>query len=263
MRLVLQPIQSLGRWVLTFLSDSGRAALLLYHALVAKPEGLPGFKRLIQQMYFVGVLSLVIMVLSSLFIGMVLGLQGYTILIKFGAEHALGQLIALSLVRELGPVVAALLFAGRAGSALTAEIGLMKATEQLSSLEMMGIDPLRRIVAPRFWAGQLSMPLLALIFNCVAVLGGYMVGVEWLGVDEGAFWANMQSAVDFRADVVNGIIKSIVFGTVISWIAVFQGMDCPPSSEGIGRATTRTVVYASLAILGMDFFLTAVMFGVN
>lgn len=210
MRVILQPVQSLGSLVLQFMSDAGRATLLLYHALVAKPEGMAGFKRLIQQLYFVGVLSLVVMVLSALFIGMVLGLQGYTILVKFGAEHALGQLIALSLVRELGPVVAALLFAGRAGSALTAEIGLMKATEQLSSLEMMGIDPLRRIVAPRFWAGQLSMPLLALIFNCVAVLGGYMVGVEWLGVDEGAFWANMQAAVDFRADVVNGIIKSVV-----------------------------------------------------
>ena len=263
MRIMLQPAQSLGSMVLQFMSDAGRATLLLYHSLVAKPEGMAGFKRLIQQLYFVGVLSLVVMVLSALCIGMVLGLQGYTILVKFGAEHALGQLIALSLVRELGPVVAALLFAGRAGSALTAEIGLMKTTEQLSSLEMMGIDPMRRIVAPRFWAGQLSMPLLALIFNCVAVLGGYMVGVEWLGVDEGAFWANMQAAVDFRADVVNGIIKSVVFGTVISWIAVFQGMDCPPSSEGIGRATTRTVVYASLAVLCMDFFLTAVMFGVN
>jgi len=192
---------------------------------------------------------------------MVLALQGYTILVKFGAEHALGQLIALSLVRELGPVVGALLFAGRAGSALTAEIGLMKTTEQLSSMEMMGIDPLRRIIGPRFWAGQISLPLLTLIFNCVAVLGGYMVGVEWLGVDGGAFWANMQSAVDFHADVVNGIIKSVVFGSVVTWIAVYQGLDCPPTSEGIGRATTRTVVYSSLAILGLDFFLTAVMFG--
>jgi phospholipid/cholesterol/gamma-HCH transport system permease protein len=200
-------------------------------------------------------------VLSSLFIGMVLGLQGYTILVKFGAEQVLGQLIALSLVRELGPVVAALLFAGRAGSTLTAEIGLMKATEQLSSLEMMGVDPLKRIVAPRFWAGQISMPLLALIFNAVAIYGGYMVGVKWLGVDGGAFWANMQSAVDFHEDVVNGIIKSVVFGTVTTWIAVYQGIVCITTAEGIGRATTKTVVYASLAILAMDFFLTAVMFG--
>ncbi len=259
--MIQNSLQKLGRNGLQLLEDAGRATLLLYHALVAKPQFAQSFRLLIKQLYFVGVLSLLIIVLSALFIGMVLGLQGYTILVKFGAERALGQLIALSLVRELGPVVAALLFAGRAGSALTAELSLMKATEQLSSMEMMGVDPLRRIVAPRFWAGQWSMPILALIFNCVAISGGYMVGVEWLGVDAGAFWANMQSAVDFRADIVNGIIKSLVFGTVISWIAVFQGMDCLPTAEGIGRATTRTVVYASLAVLGMDFFLTAVMFG--
>ncbi len=260
---IVKQTQWLGRLGLAYMGDVGRASLVLYHALVGKPDFVHGFKRLIQQLYFVGVLSFVIIVLSALFIGMVLGLQGYTILVKFGAEHALGQLVALSLVRELGPVVGALLFAGRAGSALTAEIGLMKTTEQLSSMEMMGIDPLRRIIAPRFWAGQISMPILALIFNCVAVLGGYMVGVEWLGVDNGAFWANMQSAVEFQADVINGIIKSFVFGTVITWIAVFQGIDCAPTSEGIGRATTRTVVYSSLAILGLDFFLTAVMFGVT
>ena len=259
--ILIKRVQLLGRSGLAFMGDVGRASLFLYHALIGKPDWVHGFGRLVQQLYSVGVLSLIIMVLSALFIGMVLGLQGYTILVKFGAEHALGQLIALSLVRELGPVVGALLFAGRAGSALTAEIGLMKTTEQLSSMEMMGIDPLRRVVAPRFWAGQISMPVLTLIFNCVAILGGYTVGVEWLGVDTGAFWANMQSAVDFHADVMNGIIKSVVFGTVVTWIAVFQGIDCPPTSEGIGRATTRTVVYSSLAILGLDFFLTAVMFG--
>jgi phospholipid/cholesterol/gamma-HCH transport system permease protein len=209
----------------------------------------------------IGVLSLVIIVISGLFVGMVLGLQGYTTLVKFGAEQALGQLIALSLVRELGPVVSALLFAGRAGSALTAEIGLMKTTEQLSSMEMLGVDPLRRIIAPRFWAGQISMPLLALIFSCVAIYGGHMVGVIWLGVDDGAYWANMQSSVDFYDDVVNGIIKSVVFGTVVTWIALYQGYRCPPTSEGIAKATTQTVVYSSLAILGLDFILTAVMFG--
>ena len=259
--MIIKQLQSIGRSGLVYIGNIGQATTLLYHALVGKPDFSAGFARLIQQLYSVGVLSLIIIVLSASFIGMVLGLQGYTILVKFGAEHALGQLIALSLVRELGPVVGALLFAGRAGSALTAEISLMKTTEQLSSMEMMGIDPLRRIIAPRFWAGQISMPILTLIFNCVAILGGYMVGVEWLGVDSGAFWANMQSAVDFQDDVVNGLIKSVVFGTVITWIAVFQGMDCPPTSEGIGRATTRTVVYSSLAILGLDFFLTAVMFG--
>jgi phospholipid/cholesterol/gamma-HCH transport system permease protein len=254
-------VQLLGRIGLHFFADAGRATLFLYQSLTARPDWTNGFHRLMHQLYSVGVLSLLIIVLSSLFIGMVLGLQGYNILNKFGAEHALGQLIALSLVRELGPVMGALLYAGRAGSALTAEIALMKTTEQLSSMEMMAVDPLHRIIAPRFWAGQLSMPILTLIFNCVAILGGYMVGVEWLGVDNGAFWANMQSAVDFREDVVNGIIKSVVFGTVATWIAVFQGIDCIPTAEGVARATTRTVVYSSLAVLGLDFVLTAVMFG--
>jgi len=254
-------VQTLGRKGLDFIQESGRTTLFLFHALTGKPDFIHGSQRLIQQLYFVGVLSVLIITLSGLFIGMVLGLQGYTILAKFGAEQALGQLVALSLVRELGPVVGALLFAGRAGSALTAEIALMKTTEQLSSMEMMGVDPLRRIIAPRFWAGQISMPLLSLIFTAVAVLGGYMVGVEWLGVDKGAFWANMQQNVDFNKDIMNGVIKSIVFGTVVTWIAVYQGAECVPTADGIGRATTRTVVYASLAILGLDFFLTAVMFG--
>jgi len=257
----IRQIQALGRRGLTFCGDVGASGIFLFHSLVGRPELVKGTGRLIKQLHFVGVLSLIIIIISGGFIGMVLGLQGYTILSKFGAEQALGQLVALSLVRELGPVVAGLLFAGRAGSALTAEIGLMKTTEQLSSLEMMGVDPLRRIIAPRFWAGQISMPLLMMIFTAVAILGGYMVGVEWLGVDAGAFWSNMQSSVDFREDVMNGVIKSVVFGTVVSWIAVFQGFNCAPTSEGIGRATTKTVVYGSLAILGLDFILTAVMFG--
>jgi phospholipid/cholesterol/gamma-HCH transport system permease protein len=258
--MLVRNIQELGRIALFHTGNIGRASVILYHALVSKTNLVCATKRLMAQLYSVGVLSLIIIIFSGFFIGMVLGLQGYTILVKFGAERALGQLIALSLVRELGPVVSALLFAGRAGSALTAEIGLMKATEQLSSMEMMGVDPLHRIIAPRFWAGQISMPILGLIFSAVAILGGCMVGVDWLGVDSGSFWANMQSAVDFQADIVNGIIKTFVFGMVISWIAVFQGLDCIPTSEGIGRATTRTVVYSSLAILGLDFFLTAVMF---
>jgi phospholipid/cholesterol/gamma-HCH transport system permease protein len=190
-----------------------------------------------------------------------LGLQGYTILSDFGSEAAIGQMIALTLVRELGPVVTALLFAGRAGSALTAEIGLMKATEQLSSLEMMGVDPLRRVIAPRFWAGFLAMPLLAVIFSAVGIWGGMLVGVEWLGVFEGSYWGNMQASVDFWDDVVNGVIKSVVFGFVCAWIAVYQGYACVPTSAGISSATTKTVVYSSLAVLGLDFVLTAVMFG--
>lgn len=258
---MVDSIQRLGANGIQFIKDSGYALLFLIHSLIARPRFKKGLGLLLPQLYHVGVLSLIIIVVSGLFIGMVLGLQGYTILVKFGAEHALGQLIALSLVREIGPVLGALLFAGRAGSALTAEVGLMKTTEQLASMELLGVDPLRRIIAPRFWAGQISMPILSMIFSVVAIYGGYMVGVEWLGVDEGAYWSNMQNVVDFREDILNGIIKSIVFGTVVTWIAVYQGYVCPPSSEGIGLATTRTVVISSLAILGLDFLLTAIMFG--
>ncbi len=250
----------IGHRTLGFFEDVGRASVTIFNAIFSKPDFVHGTARLVAQIYSVGVLSLVVIIIAGFFIGMVLGLQGYTILSKFGAEQALGQLIALTMVRELGPVIGGLLFAGRAGSALTAEIGLMKTTEQLSSMEMMGIDPLHRIIAPRFWAGQISLPILTIIFNAVAILGGYLVGVDWLGVDGGAFWSNMQTAVDFSEDVENGIIKSMVFGAIVTWIAVFQGLDSLPTSEGIGRATTRSVVYSSLCILGLDFFLTAVMF---
>jgi phospholipid/cholesterol/gamma-HCH transport system permease protein len=191
---------------------------------------------------------------------MVLALQGYNTLVDFGATESLGVMVALSLVRELGPVVSALLFAGRAGSALTAEIGLMKATEQLSAMEMMAVDPLHRVIAPRFMAGILAMPLLAAIFSAVAIIGGHFVGVELLGVDDGAFWSQMQAKVDLYDDILNGVIKSIVFGFIVTWIAVFEGYDTVPTSEGVGRATTNTVVHGSLAILGMDFVLTALMF---
>jgi len=258
---MIERVQTLGRGGIRFVATAGKTVIFLLQSIIGPPHLVKGLQLLIPQLYAVGVQSLIIIVVSGLFIGMVLGFQGYTILVKFGAEQALGQLIALSLVRELGPVVGALLFAGRAGSALTAEIGLMKATEQLSSMEMLGVDPLRRIIAPRFWAGQISMPLLTLIFSSVAIYGGHMVGVTWLGVDDGAFWANMRQAVDFYDDVLNGIIKSIVFGTVVTWIAIYQGYVCPPSSEGISGATTRTVVFSSLAILGLDFLLTAMMFG--
>jgi phospholipid/cholesterol/gamma-HCH transport system permease protein len=251
---------NIGYISLSLLESIGKASLALFHSLFTKPDFIHGPRRLVAQLYSVGVLSLVIIIISGFFIGMVLGLQGYNILSRFGADQALGQLVALSMVRELGPVIGALLFAGRAGSALTAEISLMKTTEQLSSMEMMGVDPLHRVIAPRFWAGQISLPMLTIIFNAVAIIGGYLVGVDWLGVDDGAFWSNMQSSVDFYDDVLNGIIKSAVFGGVITWIAVFQGLDSVPTSEGIGRATTKTVVYSSLCILGLDFFLTAVMF---
>ena len=216
------------------------------------------FRRLrliIRELYFSGVLSLIIILVSGLFVGMVLGFQGYQTLKTYGSESALGVLVALSLVRELGPVVSALLFASRAGSAMTAEIGLMKATEQLSAMEMMAVDPIARVVAPRFWAGVISMPLLAAMFSAMGVYGGYLIGV-----DEGSFWSQMQSAVDFREDIVNGVIKSIVFGVAVTWIALFEGYDAPPTAEGVSGATTRTVVTSSLAILGLDFILTAFMF---
>lgn len=257
----MESLARLGRFGLNNLASLGRSGMILFQALVARPQPLTMFPLLVQQIYFVGVLSLIIIVVSGLFIGMVLGLQGYTILVDYGSEQAVGQMVALSLVRELAPVVTALLFAGRAGSALTAEIGLMKATEQLSSLEMIGVDPLRRIIAPRFWAGFICLPILAAIFSIVGIYGGALVSIEWLGIYDGSFWANMQNSVDFADDIVNGLIKSVVFGFVVTWIAVFQGYDCIPTSEGISQATTKTVVYASLAVLGLDFILTAVMFG--
>lgn len=257
----MEAIRRLGKQALDYLRSLGASGVFLFQALVAVPNIRTGTPLLIQQLYAVGVLSLAIIVVSGLFIGMVLGLQGYNILITYGSEQALGTMVSLTLVRELGPVVTALLFAGRAGSALTAEIGLMKATEQLASMEMIGVDPLRRIVAPRFWAGFISLPVLALIFSAVGIMGGRLVGVDWLGIYEGSYWTNMQGSVEFYDDVVNGIIKSVVFGTVVTWIALFQGYDCEPTSEGISRATTRTVVYGSLAVLGLDFVLTAVMFG--
>lgn len=259
--MIFDRLQRLGHSVLSQLASFGRAGVMLFQSLVARPEPLKMFPLLMTQLYSVGVLSMLIIIVSGGFIGMVLGLQGYTILSNYGSETAVGQLVALSLLRELAPVVAALLFAGRAGSALTAEIGLMKATEQLAGLEMIGVDPLRRIVAPRFWAGFISMPLLSMIFSVVGIWGGSLVAVSWLGLDGGSFWANMQSAVDFRDDVLNGLIKAVVFGIVVTWIAVFEGYDCVPTSEGISKATTRTVVYASLAVLGLDFILTALMFG--
>lgn len=251
---------SLGRNTLNKLAAIGRATRMLIGALFSVPNIRKGSPLLIRQLYMVGHQSLLIIMVSGLFIGMVLALQGYTVLVDYGAEDSLGPLVALSLLRELGPVVTALLFAGRAGSALTAEIGLMKATEQLSSLEMMAVDPLKRIVAPRFWAGFISMPLLALIFSAVAIIGAHLVGVDWLGIDTGSFWSIMQAQVSFEKDILNGLVKSLVFAFVVTWIALYKGYDCIPTSEGISKATTETVVHSSLAVLGLDFVLTAVMF---
>jgi phospholipid/cholesterol/gamma-HCH transport system permease protein len=253
-------LQNTGRVVLQRIAALGAAWFMLGQALWGLP-GPRGLQRLTQQLYVVGVQSLVIILVSAAFIGMVLGLQGYTLLVDYGSEQAVGQMVALTLVRELAPVVAALLFAGRAGSALTAELGLMKATEQLASLEMFGVDPLHRIVAPRFLAGVIALPILVIIFNLVGVYGGHAVAVEWLGVHSGAYWGNMQAAVSFTDDVGNGLIKALVFAILITWIALYQGYTCVPTSQGISEATTRTVVYSSLVILGFDFILTALMFG--
>jgi phospholipid/cholesterol/gamma-HCH transport system permease protein len=260
---MIRIINNLGRTTLDSFAKLGRSTLFLSHALTGITEILLRPRLLTKQLYFVGVLTFLIIVISGLFVGMVLGLQGYYTLSDFGAEESLGIMVAASLVRELGPVVAGLLFAGRAGSALTAEIGLMKATEQLSGMEMMAVDPIKRIITPRFYAGFISLPLLAALFSAVGILGGQLVGVGLLGVDDGAFWSQMQVKLDFYDDIMNGIIKSIVFGFVASWIALFEGYDAIPTSEGVSRATTRTVVNSSFAILGLDFLLTALMFGDN
>ena len=254
-------IEKLGRVGLLFCEHVGVSGLFLLRTIFRKPRVMRLFPLVVEQVYFVGVLSFVIIALSGLFIGMVLALQGYNILERFGSVEQLGQLVALSVVRELGPVIGGLLFAGRAGSSLTAEISLMQATEQLASMEMMAVDPLWRVIAPRFWAGVISMPILIAIFCMVAVFGSYLVGVEWLGVDAGQFWSNMQASVNFRIDIVNGIIKGFVFGIVITWIAVYQGYYAIPTAAGIGRATTKTVVYGSLVVLGLDFILTSFMLG--
>jgi len=258
---MIMRLQQLGAWVLGCLASLGSAGMVLFGAVWNVPNPRKGIPLFIQQLHVEGVLSFAIIAVSGLFIGLVLGLQGYSVLDKFGATAELGPMVALSVARELGPVVTGLLFAGRTGSALTAEIGLMKATDQLSSLELMAVNPLQRVIAPRFWAGMVTMPLLALIFSLFAIYGSYIVGVEWLGLDAGSFWSNMQASVDFRIDIVNGIIKSIVFAFLATWTAVYQGYATVPTSEGIAHSTTRTVVYASLLILGSDFVLTAMMMG--
>lgn len=253
-------IRLLGRWVIDGVLRLGRASVFLTVTLIGVLFILRRFRLIVQQVFAVGVLTVLIIVVSGLFVGMVLSLQGYNTLVDFGAESSLGLVVALSLTRELGPVLTALLFAGRAGSALTAEIGLMKATSQLAGMEMMAVDPIERVIAPRFLAGIVAMPLLAAMFTAIGVVGGYLIGVGLLGVDSGVYWTSMQEGVDVYDDILNGVIKSVVFGFVVTWIAVFEGYDAVPTSEGVSRATTRTVVIASLAVLGLDFILTSLMF---
>ena len=253
-------LRLIGNRVVNAVWRIGFAARFFIAVLMYSGTSFRRFNLTIREIYFTGVLSLIIILISGLFVGMVLGLQGYDTLQRYGASEALGVLVALSLVRELGPVIAALLFASRAGSAMTAEIGLMKTTEQLKAMDIMAVNPIARVVAPRFWAGVFSMPLLAAMFSAMGVLGGYLVGVKLIGVDEGAFWSQMQSSVDVRLDIVNGVIKSFVFGVAVTLIAVFEGYDAEPTAEGVSGATTRTVVTSSLAILALDFILTAFMF---
>jgi len=238
----------------------GFAARFMSAVLLFSGVSFRRFHLTLREVYVSGVLSLLIILVSGLFVGMVLGLQGYETLQRFGSTEALGVMVALSLTRELGPVVAGLLFASRAGSSVTAEIGLMKATEQLKAMDMMAVNPIARVVAPRFWSGVISMPLLAALFSSMGVLGGWLVGVVFIGVDDGAFWSQMQAGVDFRYDIVNGIIKSFVFGIAVSLIAVFEGYDSAPTAEGVSRAITRTVVTSALTILALDFVLTSFMF---
>jgi phospholipid/cholesterol/gamma-HCH transport system permease protein len=252
---------SLIRQLMDLFAALGRAVLFLFRALLLMGPALLRPRLVVRQLYSIGVMSLLIIILSGGFVGAVLAFQGYETMVDFGATDALGIMVALALLRELGPVVGALLFAGRAGSALSAEIGLMRATEQLSAMEMMAVDPMVRVIAPRLLAGMLAMPLLAAIFNVVGIYGGYLIGVEVLGVDRGSFWSQIQHGVEWGKDIGNSLIKSFIFGTVVTWIAVYNGYTSEPSSEGVGRATTLTVVLSSVIVLALDFVLTAIMFG--
>jgi phospholipid/cholesterol/gamma-HCH transport system permease protein len=253
-------LRLIGRHVINAIWRLGFATRFFATILLLSGTSFRRLNLTLREIYFSGVLSLIIILVSGLFVGMVLGLQGYDTLQRYGSEEALGVLVALSLVRELGPVVSGLLFASRAGSAITAEIGLMKATEQLDAMDMMAVNPIARVVAPRFWGGVISMPLLAAMFSAMGILGGYLVGVVLIGVDAGSFWAQMQASVDFERDILNGVLKSAVFGVAVSLIAVFEGYDSDATAAGVSRATTRTVVTSSLAILGLDVILTSFMF---
>ena len=258
--MIAEQITRLGSLIRTNVLSVGYATIMFFAILLRSGSVFKRFRLVRDQVFFLGNYSFVIIAVSGLFVGFVLGLQGYYTLNRYGSEQALGLLVALSLTRELGPVVTALLFAGRAGTSLTAEIGLMKAGEQLSAMEMMAVDPLSRVLAPRLWGGIIAMPILAAIFSAVGIIGGYLVGVQLIGVDSGAFWSQMQGGVDVIKDIGNGVIKSVVFGVAVTFIALYQGFESKPTPEGVSLATTRTVVISSLTVLALDFLLTAVMF---
>ncbi|MDY0056184.1 MAG: lipid asymmetry maintenance ABC transporter permease subunit MlaE [Methyloversatilis sp.] len=261
--MIARVFRAMGARTLDGIWRLGFATRFFFAILLRSGTAFARFQLTIREVFSTGVLSLIIILVSGFFVGLVLGLQGYETLQRYGSSEALGILVALSLVRELGPVVAGLLFASRAGSALTAEIGLMKTTEQLKAMDMMAVDPIARVVAPRFWGGVISMPLLAALFSTMGVFGAWFIGVVFIGVDDGAFWSQMQASVDFRYDIVNGVIKSVVFGFAVALIAVFEGYDSAPTAEGVSRAITRTVVNSALAILALDFVLTSFMFRGN
>ena len=256
----MNPIQNIGAKTIAFIQALGATVLFLLNILMLLPQSLLRMRLTVRQMYFSGVMSVLIIAVSGLFVGMVIGLQGYTQLAKFKSADVLGFMVAASLLRELGPVLAAILFASSAGGAMTSEIGLMKTTEQLEAMGMMAVDPVSRVVVPRFWAGVLSMPLLASVFNVAGIAGAYLIGVEWLGLDSGVFWSQMQNNIALGYDVLNGLTKSAVFGIAVTLIAVYQGFHCVPTAEGILRASTRTVVASALCVLALDFVLTAFMF---
>ncbi len=258
--MIVNFLRAIGGFLREQVESVGAATRWFFNLIRMLPGAMRRPGLISEQIHFIGNYSLVIIVVSGLFVGMVLGLQGYYTLNKYGSEQALGLLVALSLTRELGPVVTALLFAGRAGTSLTAEIGLMKAGEQLSAMEIMAVNPIQRILAPRFWAGIIAMPVLATVFSAVGVMGGYLVGVQMIGVDEGSFWSQMQDGVDIWNDIANGVIKSFVFGIIVTFTALYQGYHAQPTPEDVSRATTRTVVIASLSVWLFDFILTALMF---
>lgn len=256
----IKGIRTIGAWVTGFIFGLGSFARLLGLILARSGAAIRRPGLVSQQVHFIGNYSLIIIAVSGLFVGFVLGLQGYYTLNRYGSEEALGLLVALSLTRELGPVVTALLFAGRAGTSLTAEIGLMKAGEQLAAMEVMAVDPIRRVLVPRFWGGVIAMPILAAVFSMVGIIGGWVVGVLLIGIDPGAFWSQMQSGVDVFKDVANGVLKSLIFGIAVTLIALYEGWNARATPEGVAKATTRTVVSGALVVLGLDFLLTALMF---
>jgi phospholipid/cholesterol/gamma-HCH transport system permease protein len=256
---VRRPVEKLGHKFIEGIWRTGVMTRFFVQVILSSGTSVKRFRLVAREVYFTGVMSLIIIIVSGLFVGMVLGLQGFQTLERYGATESIGVLVALSLVRELGPVVSGLLFAARAGSAITAEIGLMKTTEQLTAMDMMAVSPMARVIAPRFWAGVISMPVLALLFSAMGIFGGYVIGVVAIGVDNGAFWSQMQAAVDFQYDVLNGLLKAFVFGIAVTVIATFEGYDAPPTAEGVSRATTRTVVTSALVILALDLVLTAFM----